>query len=156
LTTTCVDANPLFDLLLVDSERKLEAQRELAQLRALGEIVLCEPVYAELAAYIGGRHALDAFLSDAEVRVVRSTSAALIDAGAAWRTYTARRRDGLECANCGRLSRPSCPQCKQPLRSRQHMIPDFIVGAHAMANGGRLLTRDRGYYRTYFPGLELV
>jgi predicted nucleic acid-binding protein len=39
---------------------------------------------------------------------------------------------------------------------KKRVLPDFLIGAHAMENGGRLLARDRGYYRDYFDGLQVI
>jgi predicted nucleic acid-binding protein len=40
--------------------------------------------------------------------------------------------------------------------ARQAPSPDFYIGAHALAEGHTLLTRDPARYRTYFPKLKLI
>ena len=39
---------------------------------------------------------------------------------------------------------------------RPMVLPDFLVGAHAVVSGMPILTRDRGRFETYFAGLEIV
>jgi hypothetical protein len=40
--------------------------------------------------------------------------------------------------------------------SRERVIADFLIGTHAAAHSDRLLTRDRGFYRSYFAQLPIV
>jgi predicted nucleic acid-binding protein len=53
-------------------------------------------------------------------------------AGETWRSY--RRRGG----------------------TLERVVADFLIAAHALSNADRLLTRDRGFYRSYFPKLRLI
>jgi predicted nucleic acid-binding protein len=40
--------------------------------------------------------------------------------------------------------------------TRERMLPDFLIGTHAWMRADRFLTRDRGFYRTYFKRLKIV
>ena len=41
-------------------------------------------------------------------------------------------------------------------RAEDRIVPDFIIGAHARQQSDRLLTRDRGFYRSWFAGLTVL
>jgi predicted nucleic acid-binding protein len=40
--------------------------------------------------------------------------------------------------------------------TKSRTLPDFLIGAHAAANGHRILTRDAARYRTYFPSVDII
>lgn len=39
---------------------------------------------------------------------------------------------------------------------RGSLLPDLLIGAHAVIENARILTRDPRRFRTYFPELELI
>lgn len=39
---------------------------------------------------------------------------------------------------------------------RQHLVPDFLIAAHAQTQAQRLAAIDRGYLRRWFPNLTLL
>ena len=40
--------------------------------------------------------------------------------------------------------------------NKRSPLPDFYIGAHAAVRGWGLLSRNKGRYQTYFPGLKLI
>ncbi|MPZ98110.1 MAG: nucleotide-binding protein [Dehalococcoidia bacterium] len=156
--SVAVDSNVLIDVLGNDPRHGVESESRLRTLRAAAEpLIVGEAVIAEVAGNFPSPSQFDSILAGLGVRFVSSSTSALHRAGAAWRLYTSRRPDGLQCPACGaRNGAPQCEGCGEPLRPRQHILADFLVGAHALEHADRLLTRDRGFYAAYFPELRLA
>jgi len=47
-------------------------------------------------------------------------------------------------------------QYRQSGGTKTGVLPDFFIGAHAEAEKYKLLTRDAGRYKTYFPKIKLI
>ncbi|HWO93547.1 MAG TPA: type II toxin-antitoxin system VapC family toxin [Dehalococcoidia bacterium] len=152
---TAVDTNVLLDVLIPGAPHGEDSERVLGEAVRAGALVISEPVYAELAVHFAARGDLDRFLADTSIRIGPSDAEALYTAGRAWSEYLRRRPASLVCSQCGALQQVSCVRCGASMQPRQHVVADFLIGAHALLHAGRLLTRDRGFYAKYFPGLKL-
>jgi predicted nucleic acid-binding protein len=97
-----------------------------------GGLVVCEVVVAEMSAFFDRSSEMVSFLEDLQVEYAPLNLDAAIQAGSLFRSY--RRSGG----------------------PRQHMIPDFLVGAHALHQSDQLASADRGFLRRYFPRLKII
>ena len=126
---TAVDTNVLLDLFAQDARFAVQSEERLAAARARGAILVCDVVYAELAPSFATRARLDAALRQVRAELSPIDSAIAWEAGRRWGQY--RRSGG----------------------SRERIMPDFLIGAHAVASADAFLTRDRGFFAAYFPEL---
>lgn len=151
-----VDTNILLDLLGGDLTARAAARHTLSVSLRGGALIVSPVVYAELDASFDQPQATDRFLADLDIQLDGFTREALRWAAEAWRTYTTRRGRQVQCNACGQQFGLQCPDCAAPIVWRQHVISDFLIGGHALAQADGLITRDSGYYRTYFPRLRLI
>lgn len=153
---TAVDTNVLLDILLPGAPHVSASKRLLDQALQQGALVVNEVVYAELASQFPDGAFLERFLGDTGIKLDGTGPQGLQVAAGAWQRYRDRREDAIQCPKCGHRHLVHCQNCGQVLRVRQHILADFLIGGHAVAHADVLLSRDRGFYRNYFPELEVL
>lgn len=154
--SVAVDTNILLDILLPDPKYKESSFSLLTKYMRTGRIIISEVVYAELASQFSKEKQLKDFLNDANINLICSSTKALWISAEAWKAYSCTRDKHLQCSYCGKKQLFQCTDCHSVFTSRQHMLSDFIIAGHALVESGVLLSRDRGFYKTYFPELKVV
>ncbi len=127
---TAVDTSVLLDVFVSDAPHHARSQEWLIDAYDRGAILVCDVVYAELVPAFGNRPSLDNALREINAAVSPIGTAIAYEAGMRWARY------------------------RQAGGSRERIITDFLIGAHAVANADTFLTRDRGFYATYFSELR--
>lgn len=153
--TVAIDTNILLDILLPDPVFKDSSLALLSNAAGTDRLIISEVVYSELATQFSDEKLFIQFLKDTDIHLVNNPPKALWMAAGAWRAYLKNRDGSLQCNQCGTKEHFKCGGCGNSISVKQHIIPDFLIGGHAMVTAGRLLTRDRGFYRAYFEGLTV-
>jgi len=152
--TVAIDTNILLDILLPDPDYKDSSYELLTKYMRTDSLIISEVVYAELAAQFNEKKLLSVFLNETDIKLVASSSEALWIAAKAWENYVKIRGKSIQCGKCGKKVILNCPECNSIITCRQHIISDFLIAGHALFESDKLLTRDRGFYQTYFTELK--
>jgi predicted nucleic acid-binding protein len=128
---TSVDSNVLLDVFGADPKFAVVSAEALRRCLREGGLVVSEVVWAETATVFNDAGRFREAMHKLAAAFSPLTEEAAIRAAQAWRTYR---------AGGGR---------------RNRIAADFLIGGHALVTADRLLTRDRGFYRQYFAGLQV-
>jgi hypothetical protein len=151
-----VDTNVLLDILIPNPYHLEWALNSLVSTKTGDQLIISEIVFAELSSQFLSPADLQRFLDETGIQLVSCDVEVLFSAGEAWKRYIGRRRVGVVCSKCGAMQEVVCHSCGTAIRFRQHILSDFLIGAHAKVRADELITRDRGFYRTYFEDLKLI
>ena len=127
-----VDTNVLLDVLQEDPNWAAWSQGQLETAALTDQLAINAVIYSELSMAFTRIEELEKVIGDAALTVEPIPREALFLAGKVFLDY--RRRQG----------------------SKQGVLPDFYIGAHAAVKGYPLLTRDVGRYRSYYPTVRLI
>jgi predicted nucleic acid-binding protein len=127
-----IDTNVLLDIFQNDPEWAAWSQDKLDAASATDHLAINPVIYSELSIAFARIEELEAVLTEAALTVKSIPREALFLAGKVLLTY--RRARG----------------------SKQSVLPDLYIGAHAAVMRWPLLTRDVARYRSYFPGISLI
>jgi len=136
--TTAVDTNVVIALWDKDPALSLAAQNALEAAFNRGNLVAAAPVFAELIAAPGRTESfVGSFFEETGIAIDWEFGEQIWrSAGRAFQAYAQRRR-------------------KQRDSGTRRILADFLIGAHALSNGYRLLTLDDRLYRASFPTLVI-
>lgn len=129
---TAVDSSVLLDVLSGSPSFGPISRETLRQASAEGSLVACNVVWAETRAYFASSTEFQRAMMALGVTFDPCVDKCAALAGETWRRY--RRAGG----------------------PRSAIISDFLVAGHALVRADRLLTRDRGFVRAYFPKLKVL
>jgi len=119
-------------ILMLDPDGPAGLKEKIAQLRHGRALTINEIVFSELSSAYDSIAEQQAMLAQLDLRLERTTLEACFRAGVAFAEY--RRRGG----------------------SKERMLPDFLIGAHAACGKRPLVTCDRRGFGNYFPELEII
>jgi predicted nucleic acid-binding protein len=114
---TAVDTSVLLDVVTNDEQWANSSEAALRRASVEGSLVICECVLAEITPALGADTVAE-FLDDWNIRFIPSSRASALLAGKLFATHLARGGKG------GRV------------------VPDFLIGAHALLESTGLITRD--------------
>ena len=137
--TVALDTNVLSALWNDNDTLNRVAAEALQHIRKTEQtMAMCGVVYAELIGAPGRTEAfVDRFCEEAGIAVEWELRERIWrKAGVAFQEYATRRK-------------------KQSGAEPRRLLADFLIGAHALENGYKLLTLDGGMYQRAFPGLKL-
>ncbi|MXW81470.1 MAG: type II toxin-antitoxin system VapC family toxin [Gemmatimonadetes bacterium] len=127
---TAVDTSVLLDVFLADDQHGPRSKALLRNAYDRGAILICDIVYAELVPAFDDRATLDGALREISATISPIDTDIAYEAGQRWLRY------------------------RQAGGPRDRIITDFLIGAHAVVKAETFLTRNRGFYATYFPELH--
>jgi len=156
MSTIVIDTNPLAYIYAGIRDLGKTYAVLLGDLSKSNTLLIPKTVYGELSLIFRNETDLTGFLTDTGIVVGDMTPEAYVVAAKRWDAYNKRRV--LLCHRCGaKLPKLACEQCGSPIKIRQHVLSDFLIGAYALRMQDRtIVTHDAGYYATYFPELKIV
>jgi predicted nucleic acid-binding protein len=136
----CVDTTILIDI-LKDEFRSFHEKFYMALSR--GEVLVAPTVvYAELMPQFNGDiRLLGEFLEEHKINIEPLDKDSAGAAAKGWMKYLKKK------------ARVKCPECGKRINLKKHFLSDFYIGGFASMKCASILTRDRGIYKKYFPGL---